>query len=51
MLKWATSNGARALQMDDELGNFERGRMPGIVLVTEMNGMNLTDRSKARRVL
>ncbi len=51
MLKWATSNGARALQMNDELGRFERGKMPGIVLIDKINDMNLTDRSKARRVL
>ncbi len=32
MLKWATSNGARALQMDAMLGSFEQGKKPGIVL-------------------
>lgn len=51
MLRWATSQGAKALRMEDELGSFERGTMPGIVLINEMDGMELTDRSKARRVL
>jgi len=51
MLKWATSAGARALQMDDLLGSFDKGKKPGIVLVSEMNGMDLTARSKARRIL
>ena len=35
LLKWATINGARALQMDKELGSFEKGKKPGIVLVDE----------------
>lgn len=29
---WATLNGARALQMDAELGSFEAGKQPGLVL-------------------
>jgi len=33
MLKWATYNGAKALQMDDKLGSFEKGKQPGIVLI------------------
>jgi len=51
MLKWATSNGSIALQMNDDLGSFEKTKKPGIVLISEMNGMNLTGRSKARRIL
>ncbi|MEO6406362.1 MAG: amidohydrolase family protein [Ferruginibacter sp.] len=31
ILKWATINGARALDMEDKLGSFERGKTPGIV--------------------
>jgi len=37
ILKWATSNGARALQMNDRLGSFEKGKKPGVVLVNEKN--------------
>jgi len=33
VLQWATINGARALQWDDELGSFEKGKKPGIVLI------------------
>jgi cytosine/adenosine deaminase-related metal-dependent hydrolase len=33
MLKWATYNGAKALQMDDKLGSFEKGKQPEIVLI------------------
>ena len=35
MLKWATINGARALQMENELGSFEKGKEPGVVLINE----------------
>lgn len=33
VLQWATINGAKALQWDDELGSFEKGKTPGIVLI------------------
>ena len=33
LLKWATSNGAKALQMDDRLGSFEKGKQPGVILI------------------
>ncbi len=33
LLKWATSNGAKALQMDSLLGGFEKGKQPGIILL------------------
>jgi cytosine/adenosine deaminase-related metal-dependent hydrolase len=35
LLCWATINGAKALQMDKELGSFEKGKRPGIVLLNE----------------
>ncbi len=35
LLQWATSNGAAALQMKEELGSFEKGKQPGIVLIEE----------------
>ena len=33
ILQWATSSGAKALQWDDELGSFEKGKKPGVVLM------------------
>jgi cytosine/adenosine deaminase-related metal-dependent hydrolase len=33
VLKWATINGARALQWDDDLGSFEKGKTPGVILM------------------
>ncbi|MBC7587521.1 MAG: amidohydrolase family protein, partial [Chitinophagaceae bacterium] len=34
MLKWATINGAKALQMDNKLGSFEKGKQPGIICLS-----------------
>jgi len=39
LLKWATSNGAKALQVDSLLGSFEKGKRPGLVLVDETLGV------------
>lgn len=35
ILQWATINGARALQWDDELGSFEKGKRPGVVSIDQ----------------
>jgi cytosine/adenosine deaminase-related metal-dependent hydrolase len=35
LLKWATSNGAKALTMEKELGSFEKGKQPGGILINE----------------
>lgn len=37
ILTWATINGAKALQMDAQLGSFEIGKKPGIVLIDALN--------------
>jgi len=33
MLRWATYNGAKALQLDSVLGSFEKGKQPGVILI------------------
>ena len=33
VLKWATINGAEALQIEDRFGSFEQGKRPGVVLL------------------
>lgn len=35
LLKWATINGAHALGRSNELGSFEKGKTPGILLIDE----------------
>ena len=37
MLTWITSNGARALQMEDKLGSIELGKRPGLVLIENLS--------------
>jgi len=33
VLQWATINGAKALKWDNELGSFEKGKIPGVTLI------------------
>lgn len=35
MLQWATLNGAKALQMDKQLGSFEKDKQPGVLLLQD----------------
>lgn len=35
LLQWATLNGAKALGFEKELGSFEKGKRPGVVLLTD----------------
>jgi aminodeoxyfutalosine deaminase len=51
LLQWATINGAKALQMDNQLGSFEKGKKPGVVLITNVTGKRFTQTSKARKIL
>ena len=37
LLKWATLNGARALNMDSELGSIEKNKNPGLNLIRDLN--------------
>ncbi len=43
VLQWATINGAKALQWNDELGSFEKGKKPGVILIE-------TDFSSSRKL-
>lgn len=51
ILKWATSNGARALQMENDLGTFEKGKKPGVVLIENLANNKLKKDSVSRRIL
>ena len=51
MLSWATINGAEALQMDKHLGSFEKGKQPGVVLITGVNAVNDLKNASSQRIL
>ena len=51
LLQWATSNGAKALQMNDQLGNFEKGKKPGVLILENIENNRVTEMSVVRRVL
>jgi len=51
MLQWATINGAKALQMDDVLGSFEKGKKPGVVLIEGAENLQLNTNSTSKRIL
>ncbi len=51
LLQWATSNASKALQMDDQLGSFEKSKQPGLVLIEGLHEFRLTKNTKAKRIL
>ena len=51
LLQWATINGAKALQMEKELGSFEKGKQPGVVLIDELSNNHVTANSTAKRII
>lgn len=51
LLQWATSNGARALQMNDELGSFDIGKKPGVLILEDVENNQVIETSTVRRLL
>lgn len=41
LLRWATSNGAEALQMNHLIGSFEPGKRPGLVCINNQNRISV----------
>ncbi len=52
LVKWACINGARALKMDSLFGSFEKGKIPGINLISgiDLKTLKLTGKSKIKRL-
>lgn len=53
ILTWACLNGAKALGFESELGSFEVGKKPGIVLIENINWdtFQLSENSRSRRLM
>ena len=53
LIGWACRNGARALGFDKEFGCFEKGKQPGVNLLTgvDMKNLKLTPNSRVKRLL
>ena len=48
ILKWATYNGAEALDLHHKLGSFETGKTPGVNLIENLDLKNLKLKEKSR---
>lgn len=51
ILQWATINGAEALQMNEQLGNFEKGKKPGVILLENLNDLQISPRTSVNVIL
>lgn len=53
LISWATINGAKALQINSKFGSFEKGKNPGINLLTgiDFERMKLTLKTKVKRLV
>jgi len=52
MVKWATLNGAKALSIDSIYGSFDKGKKPGLNLITDFdfNSMKPSPQSRIKRL-
>ncbi len=52
LLQWATLNGAKALKIDDQYGSLEKGKQPGLNLITnfDFQEMQITSKSLVKRL-
>ena len=53
ILEWASFNGAKFLRKESELGSFEIGKKPGVVLIDNIdwNNMGVTNKSISHRLI
>jgi cytosine/adenosine deaminase-related metal-dependent hydrolase len=51
LLRWATINGAKALQMDKDLGSFEKGKKPGIILIENVEDGKILNESGIKTLI
>lgn len=51
LLQWATINGAKALQMENEIGSFEKGKKPGVILLKGGSSTTINDDTIVSRLI
>ncbi len=51
LLQWATYNGAKALNFDDQFGSFEKGKKPGVLLLNQLHFEQIQASSKINRLI
>jgi len=51
LLIWACSNGAKALDFENKLGDFKKGKQPGVVLIGNIVAGEITADSVSRRLV
>ncbi|HTB27101.1 MAG TPA: amidohydrolase family protein [Puia sp.] len=51
LLLWATSNGAAALSLNESLGDFKKGKKPGVVLIEKTKDGEITETCNSRRLI
>ncbi len=50
-IRWATINGAKFLGIDHKYGSIENGKTPGLNLITNMEGLELTSASEVKKII
>jgi cytosine/adenosine deaminase-related metal-dependent hydrolase len=50
-IKWATLNGAHFLSINDRFGSIEKGKRPGLNLISDTRDLKLTKNSKVRKLI
>lgn len=51
ILQWATLNGAKALGMNDKYGSLEKGKTPGVILISNLSNENISEHSTIKRLI
>lgn len=51
LLQWSTLNGAKALQMDDTIGDFNKGKKPGVILLQGSSSTSINEDTIVRRLI
>lgn len=51
LIRWATLNGAEFLGIESKFGSIEKGKMPGLNLISHVNGTEITHLSQIQRLI